>query len=180
MSYQYTFKPAKRKDGKSVGIFKGVEIKEGESPVKDRNNDNQPLKDENGQIVMRPYRFVNLLFEFKAEIRGNASQIAKLSTNGREDYLQALTQMGWTNNLPMREVTDEFGNVEFEPILPDAEEDELGQEIAREDYTIVLQRSIDEFTQANIGKYFVGVVEKDSKNFWVVVPGSLALFVPKG
>jgi hypothetical protein len=173
MVFSYSFQPATRKDGKSVGIFLGYEVKEGKSPATDRKT-KEPLLDEQGEPVMRDWRFVSLLFEFKPTVRGQAPKTIKLTTNGREDLLKALTLMGWVNET-MKVILDEEGQGIV--TLVGAEEDEDGLEIVSEDYEEVMQRSFDAFVETTKGQKFEALLTKDAKGFWRVEPDSIA---PKG
>lgn len=170
MVFSYSFQPATRKDGKSVGTFQGYEIKEGKSPATDRKT-KEPLLDEHGEQVMRDWRFVSLLFEFKPNVRGQAPRTIKLTTNGREDLTKALTLMGWVNET-LEVVLDEEGQEIV--TLVGAEEDEDGLEIVSEDYEEIVQRSFEAFVDATKGQKFEALLTRDAKGFWRVEPDSIA------
>lgn len=172
MAFTYDFQPAFNKEGKSLGTFTGYEILEGESPAKD-NKTKEPILDEHGQPVMRPWSIVSLLFEVKGRVAGK-NKVIKLTTNGKfgtgTDLEEALTLMGWVNEYT-KTVVDEDG-LEVES-AGDTTTDEDGLEVIAEDIDQLTQLSFEEFVEATKGAKFWLQVDRDSKGFWRIEPKSL-------
>ncbi len=176
MTFTYDFQPALNKKGKSLGTFTGYEVKDGESPQIDRKT-NQPVLDEHGNQVMRPWSFVSLLFEVKGRTAGT-TKLVKLTTNGRfgagGDLEEALKLMGWVNE-HVKTVVDEDG-LEVES-AGDVEIDEDGLEVVTQDLSELTRHSFETFVEGAKGSKFWLKVERDTKGYLRIEPTSLA---PKG
>jgi hypothetical protein len=172
MVFSYDFTPATNKEGKSLGTFMDYEVKDGESPLTDRKT-GQPVLDEDGQQVMRPWSFVSLLFEVKGRVAGQ-SRVIKLTTNGRfgtgGDLEEALKLMGWVNE-HVKVVFDEDG-LEVESV-GEVITDEDGLEVVAEDLTELTRESFAKFVETVKGCKFWMTVTRDAKGFYRIEPGSL-------
>jgi hypothetical protein len=172
MVFSYDFTPATNKEGKSLGTFMDYEVKDGESPLTDRKT-GQPVLDEDGQQVMRPWSFVSLLFEVKGRVAGQ-SRVIKLTTNGRfgtgGDLEEALKLMGWVNE-HVKVIFDEDG-LEVESV-GEVTTDEDGLEVVAEDLTELTRESFAKFVETVKGCKFWMTVTRDAKGFYRIEPGSL-------
>jgi len=176
MAFSYDFQPAVNKEGKSLGTFIDFEVKEGESPATDRKT-NQPVLDEQGQQVMRPWSFVHLLFEVRGRVSGQ-NKVVKLTTNGRfgtgGDLEEALKCMGWVNEQVKVTVDDDGLEIES---AGDSTTDEDGLEVIQEDLTKLTRLSFEKFVDESKGKKFWMNITRDTKGFYRIDPKSLT---PKG
>jgi hypothetical protein len=173
MTFSYDFIPATNKEGKSLGTFIDYEVKDGESPLKDRKT-GEIVEDENGNQVMRPWSFVSLLFEVKGRVAGTTKTI-KLTTNGKfgsgADLEEALKLMGWVNELVSVELDEDGLEVEK---MGDVEVDEDGLEVIPEDLTALTRESFEKFVETVKGSKFWMTITRDAKGFYRIEPNSLS------
>jgi len=172
MAFSYDFQPALNKEGQSLGTFIDFEVKEGESPLTDRKT-GQPVLDEMGEQVMRPWSFVSLLFDVRGRVAGQ-NKVIKLTTNGKfgtgGDLEEALKRMGWVNEHTKVSLDEDGLEVES---VGDAVLDEDGLEVIQEDLTTLTRLSFEDFVTRTKGAKFWLSVARDTKGYLKIVPESL-------
>ena len=185
MIYTSSFKPSKIPSGKSVGIFKGWDVKTGSNPVKDKDT-KKVLLDEDNQPVMRDWVNVQLQFEFRSD-RPNLHppKIFSLNTWGGDVLVDTLTAMGWVNDVVentelLETAYDEFGQP-YERIVG-TEYDEFGAVILPDDVLSqdeLIEASMEAFVKSVVGKPFVCSLFQNKRKYWEVSPNTIEIFTPK-
>lgn len=170
-----TFQPATNKQGLSKLAFLGVDVKEGDKPLTDKNG-NEIIDDETGEVKVKHWTLVNLTFEVMGVVRGSSQKVSiTCSEKYSPDNLlgKTLTAMGYVPPAIATEL-DEDG---FEVQATDLDDDEFAQIDACESGI----DGIEEFLKSCEGKHFTAkvgkVTEGKRKGFWGIDVDTLKPFV---
>ncbi|MBD0263218.1 MAG: hypothetical protein ICV78_10975 [Tolypothrix sp. Co-bin9] len=159
-TFSTAFKPALNKSGFARAEYIGYEVKEGTSTTTNKD----------GEIIERPWSFLNICFEVRGTARGSAQKMSvTCGFTYADDNALGITLKALGYEPPAVEMILDEDGFEVEAVAEDEEGFEQSEEV---DF------GIEEFLETIKGKVFLAKVYRGSegkqKGYWVLDHKSLS------